>query len=85
MNAPEYSKAAYVGIQMAVRSNKIKTLAERFEIEDAVRKAGSFEKLPAHIQELLKPAFDEMDKYLASTTQRPARTPIAKRRPRAGR
>ena len=85
MNHADYSKAAYVGLHNALRDGTITTFAERFEVEDAVRRAGSFEELPAKIQRILKPAFDEMNKYLASTTQRPARTPIAKRRPRAGR
>lgn len=71
MNYADYSKAAFVGLHNALRDGTITSFEERFAVQDAVRQAGSFEELPPKVQKILKPAFDEMDKYLASI--KPAR------------
>ncbi len=64
MNDAQYSKACYVGLQNALRDGTIATPAERFEVEDAIRDARSFEELPQRVQSILKPAFDAMEEYL---------------------
>lgn len=64
MNYAQFSKAAYVGLHNALRNGTISTLAERFEVENAVRKVDTFDKLPQRVQQILKPAFDAMDEFL---------------------